>query len=325
MGAWYATLTRGRQEATRQITQKVAELTDEESAPLKKIQTLAEYVQTGVRYVAIELGAGNYLPHAASEVFSNQYGDCKDKATLLAAMLKAIGIDSHYVIVNAQRGAVVANTPAHFAFNHVILAISIPSGNDDPQLLAAVDHPALGRLLIFDPTNPLTPFGRLDGALQGGYGLLVTGSGGELIQLPQLPASANSIQRTATTTLNPSGTLAGEVREEWIGDQASAERARLRNLYETTEQERILKGRLAPFFTSFDLLKASLGDVRDTSGPCCGDTRSRRRTTPSLPTTCWSSGQGFWPPKQVRFSRPTSRARIPSSSRHLCATRTSSP
>ncbi len=57
MGAWYATLTRGRQEATRQITQKVAELTDEESAPLKKIQTLAEYVQTGVRYVAIELGA----------------------------------------------------------------------------------------------------------------------------------------------------------------------------------------------------------------------------------------------------------------------------
>jgi hypothetical protein len=267
MGAWYSTLTRGRQEVTKEMAQKIAELTKKDSTPLEKAQILAEYVQKGVRYVAIELGIGTYMPHSASEVFSNQYGDCKDKATLLASMLRAIGIDSHYVIVNTRRGAVAANTPAHFAFNHMILAISVPGANDDPHLLAVLDHPALGRLLIFDPTDHLTPFGMLAGPLQGGYGLLVTPSGGELVQLPQLPASANSIQRTGTMTLDPIGTLTGEVREQWNGDQASAERARLRNLYESTERERILKDRLAQFFTSFDLLKASLSDVRDTSGP----------------------------------------------------------
>jgi hypothetical protein len=267
MGAWYTTLSHGRQEVTKEMAQKVADLTDKESAALEKVQTLAEYVQQGVRYVAIEIGIGDYMPHSAAEVFSNQYGDCKDKATLLASMLKTIGIDSHYVIVNTQRGAVGANSPAHFAFNHMILAISVPTGNDASNLLAMVDNPALGRLLIFDPTDSLTPFGRLRGALQGGYGLLVTPSGGELVQLPQLPASTNSIQRTGTMTLDPTGTLTGEVHEEWTGDQASAERARLRNLYESTEQERILKDRLAQFFTSFDLLNASLGAVRDTSGP----------------------------------------------------------
>ncbi len=267
MGAWYTTLTRGQQQMSKEMAQTAGQLTDGKSTQLDKVQALAEFVQQGVRYVAIELGIGYYMPHSASEVFSNQYGDCKDKATLLAAMLKAIGVDSYYVLVSTQRGAVGANTPAHFAFNHVILAISVPTGVDESHLFSVLNHPTLGRLLIFDPTAQLTPFGSLEGPLQGGYALLVTPSGGELVQLPQLPASTNSIQRTGRMTLDPGGTLTGDIREEWYGDAAAAERTLLRSLYESTGQERILKDRLSLFFTSFDLLKAAHGDVRDNSGP----------------------------------------------------------
>ena len=61
------------------------------------MKILANYMQRNIRYVAIEVGIGGFQPHPAADVFAHQYGDCKDKATLLSTMLKQIGIDSYYV------------------------------------------------------------------------------------------------------------------------------------------------------------------------------------------------------------------------------------
>ena len=93
-------LARGRRDSTPEIKQKVAELTASTPSSIGKIRALANFVQDDVRYVAIELGIGGYQPHPASEVFSHRYGDCKDKATLLSTMLKEIGVESYYVIIN---------------------------------------------------------------------------------------------------------------------------------------------------------------------------------------------------------------------------------
>jgi len=267
MGVWYTKLTKGHRDANQNIRQKVAELTGQEPTTLGKIRRLAEFVQDSVRYVAIELGVGGYEPHNAGDIFAHQYGDCKDKATLLSAMLQVIGIDSYYVVVNHERGIVTADSPAYLAFDHVILAISLPPGADDPRILALTNHAALGRLFLFDPTDPLLPFGRLEGALQGGYGLLVTNSGGELIRLPQLPPEANSIERVGKMTLDADGTLRGEIHESWEGDSAEDERERLRELVSDKGQEKVLKDRLEADFSSFDVVKAALGNVRDTSQP----------------------------------------------------------
>src|SRR5208282_657527 len=122
---------------------------------------------------------------------------CKDKATLVRSMLREIGVDSYHVIINDRRGSVTGGMPAHNGFNHAITAIRLPDGLTDPSLFATIQHPKLGRLLFFDPTNELIPFGQLPGYLQANYGLLVTPNGGELIQLPQEPAAMNSIDRTA--------------------------------------------------------------------------------------------------------------------------------
>ncbi len=91
LGAWYQNLTRDRREATPQIKQKVAELTANVPSLWGKIQALTGFVQTDIRYVAIELGIGGHQPHPAADVFSHRYGDCKDKVTLLSTMLKEIG------------------------------------------------------------------------------------------------------------------------------------------------------------------------------------------------------------------------------------------
>ncbi len=209
-------------------------------------------MQNDIRYVAIELGIGGWQPHPAADVFVHRYGDCKDKATLLASMLHEIGVDSFYVVINARRGAVTAKTPAYaYGFNHVILAIKLPDGVSDPSLIAIRQDPKYGKLLFFDPTNELTPFGQIGGYLQDNYGLLVTPDGGELVELPEQPPTMNSIQRTAKFTLDAAGVLKGEVKEVRIGDRAWYERHQLRDATKETDMikpiERLLGDSLATY------------------------------------------------------------------------------
>src|SRR5260370_7940342 len=118
------------------------------------MQLLVRLVQRDVRYVAMELGIGGYQPHPAVDVCTHHYGDCKDKATLMSAMLKEIGIESYYVVINSQRGAVTPEMPAHMGgFNHAILAIQLPVVVDDDSFAARMPHPKLAHLLFSDTTE----------------------------------------------------------------------------------------------------------------------------------------------------------------------------
>lgn len=267
MGTWYQGLTSGRRTASPDIQKKVAELTASTPTTLGKIRGLAEFVQTDIRYVAIELGIGGLQPHSATDVFTHRYGDCKDKVTLLSAMLKEIGVDSHYLIVNTQRGVVTDSAPVGLEFNHVILAIQLPADTKDPALLAMLAHPKLGRLLLFDPTDSYTPFGRLAGLLQDGYGLLVAPEGGELIKIPELAADSNAIQRTAHLQLDARGQLSGDVHEVWLGDPAAAERGTLDATNQDTDRIKSIEAVLAGSFATFQLTKASLANRQASSKP----------------------------------------------------------
>ena len=225
MGRWQGELANGRRDATPPIAQKVAELAKDRTTPEQKMLAIAAFMQQEIRYVAIELGIGGWQPHAAAEVFAHRYGDCKDKATLMSAMLHQAGIDSYYVVINTVRGAVGPQTPPMmFLFNHAILAIKLPAPVNDPRYQAVLDHPKVGRLLIFDPTDEKTPIGQIRGELQGNYGLLVTPDAGELVQMPQLPLASTGMTRSARLTLDAQGTLSGEVNEVRKGDFATFER-----------------------------------------------------------------------------------------------------
>jgi hypothetical protein len=269
VGSWYTGLVRDRRDPTPDMRQKVAELTRGISNPTDQMRALAAYVQNDIRYVAIELGIGGYQPHAAADVFSHRYGDCKDKATLLSAMLQLIGVESYYVIVNTERGSVTAATPPNLAFNHVILAIRLPDGIDSASapLMATQPYPGLGRLLFFDPTDELTPFGRLRGPLQANFGVLVAPEGGDLVELPQLPSAANERSRTAKLTLAADGTLSGEVREQRLGDDAAAQRYALRGVAKDTDQIKPLESLLSESLANFKILRARVGNLTQTDAP----------------------------------------------------------
>lgn len=268
MGNWYRNLTSGRRDASPQITQQVATITASARTPLEKMKALAQFVQHDVRYVAIELGIGGWQPHSASDVFANRFGDCKDKATLLSSMLSQVGIESFYVVINSERGSVTPQVPANVGgFNHVVLAIKLPANVSDPSLVATIQHPRLGPVLYFDPTNELTPFGEIGGYLQANYGLLVTAEGGELVELPEQPSAMNSIQRSGKLTLDPSGTLKGEVHETRLGDRASAERWRLRAVTKSADQIKPIEDLLAGSLSLFSISHASIENLSHTDQP----------------------------------------------------------
>jgi hypothetical protein len=172
------------------------------------------------------------------------------------------------VIINTERGGVTPATPPHIGgFNHAILAIRLPDRVSDSSLVATVQHPKLGRLLFFDPTDELTPFGQLHGGLQANYGMLVTPDGGDLLRLPELPPAINGIQRSAQLKLSANGTLSGDVREVRMGDHASSQRWALRAATKDADKIKPIETVLSGSLGTYQITKATVGNLQTTDLP----------------------------------------------------------
>ncbi|MDQ2832668.1 MAG: DUF3857 and transglutaminase domain-containing protein [Acidobacteriota bacterium] len=249
VGQWYWTIMKDRVAVTPQIAAKAQELTAGKSDFYDKAEAISEFVQQQVRYFVIEMGIGGYQPHFADDIFRNRYGDCKDKATLLSAMLSSVGIHSTLVLVDHRRGFVDPDAPS-IEGDHAIAAIEIPKGYDSPKLRSTVTTKSGRRYLIFDPTWDQTAFGQLENNLQAGYGVLVEDKTSELIRFPVLPPDRNTIHRTASFHLLPDGSLKGTVVEKRFGD-VSEHRRRLYLSADAREQTRFLDQLLGRDFTSF--------------------------------------------------------------------------
>jgi Domain of Unknown Function with PDB structure (DUF3857) len=267
MGKWAAGLASGRRDTTPEISKKVVELTAGRDTVLQKMEGVAGFLQKDVRYVAIELGVGGWQPHAAGDIFMHRYGDCKDKATLMSAMLKQFGVDSYYLFINTERGAVGPETPPERVFDHAILAIKLPDQVQSPRYQAVLNHPKLGRLLIFDPTNEKNPIGQLSGDLQGNYALLVTPEGGELVETPQLPTKSNGIARTGKLKLEAHGTLSGEVQEIRFGDFAVYERYAQLGVKSSKDRVKRIEQEVAHSIGMFDITGATMQNLDITDSP----------------------------------------------------------
>ncbi len=88
--------------------------------PRAKAIALSEWVRRHIRYVAVYVGPGGVVAHAASAVLRKRYGDCKDHAVLLHALLSAVGIDSTEALVNNGSAYRLPRTPTFGILNHMI-------------------------------------------------------------------------------------------------------------------------------------------------------------------------------------------------------------
>ena len=159
VGQWYAALQRDRIVPDEKIKLKAQEIIKGRTTEKEKAQALYEYVAKNFRYVSLSLGQGRYQPHAATDVMVNQYGDCKDKHTLLASMLAATGLRAYPVLMNSARKLDV-DMPSPGQFDHVISAI--PVGNET---------------LWADTTAEVAPIGLLSPPLRDKQALMIPTSG----------------------------------------------------------------------------------------------------------------------------------------------------
>ncbi|WP_235902730.1 DUF3857 domain-containing protein [Sandarakinorhabdus oryzae] len=92
------------------------------SNPLERAQRALELVQDKVRYLAVQLNGGNYVPQPPEQTWSARYGDCKAKTLLLLALLREMGIEAEPVLAHTELGDLVSvRLPSALAFNHVLV------------------------------------------------------------------------------------------------------------------------------------------------------------------------------------------------------------
>src|SRR5258705_4717867 len=177
------------------ITEKAKQLTTGAKTELEKIRAIGRYVQS-IRYISIQIGVsrgGGMRPHSAAEVFAKSYGDCKDKANLMRAMLKVLDIPAYPVVIYSVDPTYVREEWASpYQFNHCIIAVKV---SDETQAATVITHPKLGRLLIFDATDDDTPVGDLPEHEQGSFALVLAGDAGTLLRMPVTPPEANGLER----------------------------------------------------------------------------------------------------------------------------------
>ncbi len=118
--AWYRRIANGSDAIDDTVRKTAKDLTATAKTREEKIQRLFEFV-SAMRYVAVEMGVQGFRPRTPQQVLSNRFGDCKDKANLLIALLKSSGIEANFVLLN--RGGATDVTFPSWQFNHAICLV----------------------------------------------------------------------------------------------------------------------------------------------------------------------------------------------------------
>jgi len=213
VGAWYQSLQRDSLAVTPAIQAKADALTKGLTSNEDKLRAIYNDVALHIHYVGLDFGIGRYQPHPAEDVLSNEYGDCKDKHTLLAALLKAAGIEAWPVLISSSRGLDPA-TPSVAQFDHVITLV-----------------PLNGKLLWMDSTAEVAPAGVLMLVLRDKQALAIPVS--KPAYLERTPADLpvpRSIHIQVEGKLSDKGLFTGHIAETLNGDLGTIFRAAFRQV-----------------------------------------------------------------------------------------------
>lgn len=201
VGQWVRSLVTPRTVPTPQIQAKADELTRTAKTDSEKIQAIYNFVSTKFRYIGIALGIGRYQPHVAADVLNNGYGDCKDKHTLMAALLAAEKIKAYPALISST-GKIDSEMAYPGQFDHMITAV--PQGNG---------------FLFLDTTPEVAPFGFLIDALRDKEALVIPDNGpATLIKTPEDPPFKSFFNFQADGALNDTGTLESKMQMSFRGD-----------------------------------------------------------------------------------------------------------
>lgn len=216
MTRWYWGLVKEQLHSSKALVETARRVTASATSELEKIRAIQSYVARHTRYVGLEFGIHGYKPYASDQVLTRKFGDCKDKAGLLVALLREVGIPAMLVAVRTRDRGALDPSPASLApFNHAIAYI--PKHD-----------------LYLDGTAEFSGSTELPWQDQGVMALHIDPAGKIVLrQTPVQPARENLTRRQARWQLAAAGVKVNEELE--IRGQAAA---RFRRRYQAADHRR---------------------------------------------------------------------------------------
>jgi tetratricopeptide (TPR) repeat protein len=236
------------------------------------IQAVVSRLHSEIRYTGIEFGESKLKPQTPAEILKRHYGDCKDKASLLVAMLRASGIQANLALLDAGPGGdVTPDMPGMNQFDHAIVYVPPASSTDKP--------------LWIDATAEFTRVGELPYMDQGRMALVIAEGTHELTPTSQAQPEDSVLMETREFLLSDYGPAhvietsltAGHIDAAFRADYGEALNKQqqtslenyAKNAYVVKAPPRVEHGDakdfVKPFYLRLDMAKASRGstDIKD--------------------------------------------------------------
>ncbi|MDF3059793.1 MAG: hypothetical protein K0R17_4008, partial [Rariglobus sp.] len=250
VGRWFSGLLVGREELSPSLASQVDTWTRGVEKREDLIRLLLAKASNDVRYTGLEFGQADYQPHSCNEVWENQYGDCKDKANLLAAFLRRKGVAAHVALVNTTHlGLIDRRAPDFRVFTHAIVAI--PDGR--------------GGYEFCDPTIESAEPGMIGPSSADRDVLVMKNGTAEWVRTP--PQKAGRLDYRFDLKLSASGEISGWLNLTASGYYAAGQRARFRKA-DIHESRRRLGETVRGFFAGAEVIDVITGSIPPSeSGP----------------------------------------------------------
>jgi len=198
----------------RDLVKSLPEVADPKAKLEAQVAAIHGWVVEKTRYVGIEFGIHGFKPYKVAEIVKRGYGDCKDKASLLIAMLRVVSIPAELVLVRTRDLGFLDGTPATlWAFNHAIayvpgldLYLDATAENSGLRELPDLDQDA--QVLRLDPWSNTPPV---------------------LSRIPMQSPATNKVTATALYRIEASGDAVVELEESIQGSSAGRMRGRFQD------------------------------------------------------------------------------------------------
>lgn len=253
VGEWWWEMSRLQvrgDEATRKEALRIAA---GKTTAREKIEAIAAFVSSGVRYLNVSFGVGRMQPRTAASVLSSRYGDCKDKVGLVMALAEAVGVEVRPVLIHSARHDLQDDTPGPHQFDHMIAA--------------AVLGPAEKDWLWMDATNSFSSPTALDPRTRDKRALVIDRKGhGVIMRTPARPAEPTHRLIDLKAALDPEGLLKGHARMEDRSDSEPNLRASFASVAPEQHAE-LMKSLLARTWNEARISSVRVGDPADIVTP----------------------------------------------------------
>jgi transglutaminase-like putative cysteine protease len=215
LGKWYSELVAPQMELSPEMRAYARRLQNEQRDARARMNAIYQFVTRQTRYTGLEFGVYSYKPYPVSQVYTRHFGDCKDKASLMIALLRASGIQAEFAMVRTRAmGKIDPNAVSVSLFDHAIVYV--------PQFD-----------LFLDGTADFAEPGELPDTDQGALAVTVSENGVATVRnVPVLENNAQHRDLEAVVSTDGSLKLTGRLDVEGAGA------AHLRRESQSSERQR---------------------------------------------------------------------------------------